>query len=216
MVASFDAGKGSGNSLGGLGSLGGLSGGQDDEVSLTNYDARYRDVITELRDFELIGSGGDLVFTEDYAWFEGQGSFYTPLAKNKPVTNFVMSAELTYTPSPVDDFESCTLGMRVVWTGSSATSYVDVGYANEGYIFYLDWQQNKDAVYGTAEGPDIDEPHVFTIIALEDEITVFVDGELLIDKATIDDREGTWGVGLTGKAPGAKCEARDIWVYEVP
>jgi hypothetical protein len=214
MVASFDVGKGQSSS----GGLSDLLGGEDadEPVSLEEFDQGYRDVIGELEDLELIVRGGDLVFTEDYAWFEGQGAFYTPLARNKPFTDFVMSAELSYTASNSSDFETCTLGMHVVWEGNLAIEYVNVGYANDGSIFYFDYNEEGDEFVDGVIGPAIDEPHVFTIIVMSNSLTVFVDGELVFDNVEIEERDGTWGVGLTGKAPGAKCEARDIWVVEVP
>lgn len=186
--------------------------------SLSDYDEDYQDVLDELRDLGLIDSfGGGLVFTEDYAWFEGQGNFYTPLARRTSRDNFVMSAELDYNPSNTDDLETCTLGMRVVWTGNSATAFLDVGYTNFGTIFWWDIAEDEDDTDSAqVEGPDVEDPHYFTIIAIDDTLTVFVDGELMFYEAEIEDRSGSWGVGLTGRSPQAKCEARDIWVYELP
>jgi hypothetical protein len=193
---------------------GGVSGG----VSLSSYDEDYQDVIAELRDLDLIGSGGTLLFEEDYAWFEGQGSFYTPLARNSPARNFVMSGELTYRPSGSTNNEECTLGMRVVWSGSTTNEYTDVGYSNQGFIYYLDITGGSEDF---SDGIEVDEdvltdPHIFTIIAIDDELTVFVDGELILDGGEIESRSGTWGIGLNGAGAGAKCEGRNIWVYTLP
>ena len=107
-------------------------GGAPVTLTLKDYDSGYRDAVTELRDLDLIPSGGTLLFEEDYAWFEGQGSYYEPLARNSPYTNFVMSGELSYHPSGGEGLETCTLGMRVVYSGGSTNNFIDVGYAS-GY-----------------------------------------------------------------------------------
>jgi hypothetical protein len=196
------------------GSGGGASGSA---LFLTEYDGDYDDVVDELRGLGLVDSlRGDLVFTEDYAWFEGQGSFYTPLARRTDRDNFVMSAELTYRPSDATDLETCTLGMHVVWTGNSANEYLDVGYTNFGTIFWWDISDGEDLIYDEVGGPDVDDPHIFTIVVQDGELTVFVDGELVFYQAEVEDRAGSWGVGLTGQGPTAKCEARDIWVFDLP
>jgi hypothetical protein len=92
-----------------------------------------------------------------------------------------------------------------------------VGYASGYGVFFwsiVDNDSENDAVAETDY--DITAPHVFTIVAINDTLTVFVDGELAFDHVAITKATGTWGVGLTGKGAGAKCEARDIWVYTLP
>jgi hypothetical protein len=186
-------------------------------LTLKDYDSGYQDAVAELRDLNLIPPGGSLLFEEDYAWFEGQGAYYQPLARNSPRTNFVMSGELSYHASDGEGLETCSLGMRVVWSGNSTSQYVDVGYASGYGVFFwsiIDNDSENDAVAETEY--DIAAPHVFTIIAVDDALTVFVDGDLVFDQVPVTKATGTWGVGLTGKGPGAKCEARDIWVYTLP
>jgi hypothetical protein len=192
-------------------------GGAPATLTLKDYDSGYQDAVAELRDLDLIPSGGLLLFEEDYAWFEGQGAFYTPLARNSPYTNFVMSGELSYHPSGGDGLETCTLGMRVVWSGGTTSQYVDVGYASGYGVFFwsiVNSESENDAVADTEY--DITDPHVFTIIAIDDALTVFVDGEMVFDQVEITKAKGTWGIGLTGKGTSAKCEGRNIWVYTLP
>lgn len=198
-------------------------GGEPATTALKDYDSGYQDTVAELLALKLIPKGGTLLFEEDYAWFEGQGAFYTPLARNSPYTNFVMSGELTYHPSGGEGFETCTLGMRVVWSGGSTSQYVDVGYYDDvsdqpgSDVFFwsiVDNEAENSAVSETKY--DITEPHVFTIVAIDDALTVFVDGEMVFDQLEITKATGTWGIGLTGQGTSAKCEGRDIWVYTLP
>jgi hypothetical protein len=192
-------------------------GGAPVTLTLKDYDSGYRDAVTELRDLDLIPSGGTLLFEEDYAWFEGQGSYYEPLARNSPYTNFVMSGELSYHPSGGEGLETCTLGMRVVYSGGSTNNFIDVGYASGYGVFFLSTVDGESETGDVSElEVDITAPHVFTIIAIDDTLTVFVDGESAFEQETIAERAGSWGVGLDGAGSGAKCEARDIWVYTLP
>jgi len=186
--------------------------------SLTGYAGDWPDVVTVLEDAGLIASGGGLVFTEDYAYFTGQGAFFTPLAINSPRTNFVMAGTLTYTPSDSSDIELCTLGSRIIYEGSSAVQYIDVGFANfEARAIISEFISGGNGNFEVSPVAfDLSVPHHFLILVVEDQATVYIDGELMFDDIAVDVHAGTWGVGLVGRGPRANCEARDIWVYEVP
>lgn len=182
--------------------------------SLSDYGTGWTAAIAELQAANLIPEGGTLLFSEDYAYFTGKGNFYTPLARNAPRTNFVMAAKLLFTPSASTELEMCTLGMRVNWLGDVTAAYLDVGYTNEGQVFYLDVPQSgeESAGFGNAEVVG-GEAHTFTIIVIGDAMNVYLDGELILDNVLIEVRSGSWGLGLMGQDVTALCEARDIWVY---
>ncbi len=200
------------------GSSSSSSGGLLSSMELDNYDAEYGDVIEELRGLDLIGSGGSLLFIEDYAWFEGFGNFYTPLARDKNFRNFVMSGELQYTSSNAAEYEECTLGYHVVWSGNSTSAFGNVGLANENYLFYIDVNNDGDVAGESldVDDKDLNDRHVFTLIVVDGELTLFVNGQLAFEKAEVEDRAGSWGVGLRGAGSTAKCEARNVWVYTLP
>ncbi|MCD4686954.1 MAG: hypothetical protein K8S97_13570 [Anaerolineae bacterium] len=199
-----------------LAALGMEGDGGGDTLVLSTYGVDYQATITALRTMDLIPTGGSLLFTEDYAYFTGQGSFYTPLARNSPTTDFVMSAALSYEPSAATDLETCTLGMRVTWDGSTTTGYMDVGYTNAGTVYYLDIPPDADlAVEEIDPGVSVLVPHTFTIIVQGGSMTVFMDEVLIFEDVPVVERAGVWGVGLEGKGTGALCEARDIWVYQL-
>lgn len=202
----------------------GMTATEDDDAApdttapaqLENYNQDYQAVIAELETAGLVPFGGTRVFAEDYAYFTGQGAWYTPLAHQSPHTNFVMSGVLTFTPSGADEPETCTLGLRVVWEGDTTAAFVDVGLATGNVVYYLDLPLVGESSTATEDGVDLTKPHNFTILALGDALTVYLDGKLVFDNEKIEERAGTWGVGLIGKGAGAQCEGRDIWVYSVP
>lgn len=189
----------------------------DGADALTSYDAAWEDAIEELQAAGVIPAGGGLIFTEDYAYFTGQGNFYTPLARTVSEQDVVIAAELTYTASGSDDLESCSLGARVVWDESTGNSnrYLDAGLLGSGNAFYLDQQGDEGEFDTSLDTFDLDEPHHILIILIDDALTVYIDGELVFEDAPVEARAGSFGVGLNGKGAGANCEARSIWAYRV-
>jgi len=187
--------------------------------SLTSYDGEPKDAITELEQLGVIPSGSSLIFNEDYAYFAGQGSWFTPLASRAPHQNIVAGAELTFTVGNTNDFESCTLTTRIKQDNTgTATTYIDIGIANDGFAYVLDaFSEAQDANFevGTTE-LDLDITHHILFTLIDDSANIYVDGELEIADFKIAERSGTYGIGLIGAGPNARCEGRNIWAYAVP
>jgi hypothetical protein len=210
---------------GGLGGLLGSSSssssdGDETELvtSLDNVDGDYRDAIAELQDAGLIGSGGGLVFNESRAFFDSEGNFFQPLASRSPRTDVVMSATLEFTVGSSSELESCTLLARIEDSGADTiNTFLQVGFDNEGAVFYFDARQDDEGDFNFADlGLDFDEPHHLLFIAADDRLTIYVDGELALADQPIEERNGTYGIALRGRGPNARCEGTNIWVYEAP
>jgi hypothetical protein len=189
--------------------------------NLEDYSASWQDAVSELESRGVIAEGGQLIFEEDRAFFTGQGNFFTRLASNQPRADFVMAGELTFTTSGSDEYESCALLSRVVMhpTENLADRYLVVGLNNENQAFYIDRYGNRSEDYYSAmfrQRVDLSEPHHILFLAVDDTVTVYFDGKLLVENETIDDRSGSYGVGLSGNGSTASCEGKNIWVYEVP
>jgi len=45
---------------------------------------------------------------------------------------------------------------------------------------------------------------------------VYLDGDLIFENVEIDEREGVYGILLNGSGEEAKCEGRNIWVFQAP
>lgn len=193
-------------------------------IEITHLNGTWQERVQEFEELGLIGSGGSLIFQEDYAYFAGQGAFFTPLAVQQPHSNIVLSGQLMYEPSGVTEeryVELCSLGLRITYEGSTATKYVDVGLVDSGNVFYDQFNRDGGAsdrfIYGYGEDFfDLSVPHDFVIIAIQDEMTVFVDGKLAFDRIKVNEVEGSYAVGLEGLGPGALCEATNIWAYQIP
>ncbi|MBI5958331.1 MAG: hypothetical protein HY866_06345 [Chloroflexi bacterium] len=197
--------------------LTGMLGGSSDVVQLSDYRGEPAQVMSELEDLGIVPNGGSQVFFEDYAYFTGAGSFFTPLARNSPFTNVVMGGELTFTVGTTSDTEACTLMARVITGANGSDTYIEVGFDNEGQLYGIDLD-GGEMVMGQvfAEGVKSSAVHHVLFIANDDKLTVFLDGDLVANEVQLSDpRSGTFGIALTGKASSAKCEGHNIWVYEL-
>lgn len=195
--------------------LGGSSG--SDEVQLAAYDAEPAVAIRELEKLGFVPSGGSQVFLEDYAYFNGAGSFFTPLARNSPFTNVVMAGELTFTVGSTAETETCTLMARVISGASGSDTYIEVGLDNSGRLYGIDLV-GGEMVMGEYFAEDISTsaPHHVMFIINGDQLDVFLDGALVASEIQLDTpRSGTFGIALVGTESDAKCEGRNIWVYQL-
>lgn len=175
--------------------------------------------VAELEQLGVIPSGSTLIFGEDYAYFTGRGSWFTPLASRSPRKNIVAGGELTFTIGNKNAFELCTLTTRINTDDQgTATTYIDVGLGNDGFVYIFDrFSESQDS--SLEIGPNLlnlNQPHHLLFLLIDDKATIYVDGKLEISDFTIVERSGSYGIGLLGEGPQARCEGRNIWAYAVP
>jgi hypothetical protein len=184
-------------------------------VILTDHAGAHEDAIAELEALDLIPAGGRLLFREDYAFFTGFGSYFTPMAHNSPHTNIVMAGELTFNSGAPDDTEICSLTARITTDNSGrTTSNLDIALVNSGTMALIDNSGSGDPDFFIAEAfYDPAVPHHVLLIALGDELMLFVDGEQVISDAEVDPRAGTYGITMRSSSGNSRCEGRNIWVY---
>jgi hypothetical protein len=185
---------------------------------INNIDGDSDEAIAELEDAGAIPNGSQLIFGEDFAFFTGQGSWFTPLARRQPHTDVVMAGNLTFTIGDPNEFEVCNLTARIgTDSGGTATTYVDVGFDNQGYLVVFDlFDENEDGnVVVSDEQFDLDDSHHLLFIMIGEELTAYVNGELTISGFEVQEREGTYGISLLGAGSDARCEGRDIWAVSL-
>ncbi len=187
--------------------------------TLEHYDAEPADAVDELFELGIIPTRGRLLFEEDYAWFEGKGNWFTALARRSPHTDVVMAGELTFRVGAPGEFERCNLSFRISANKQGqATTYIDVAIVDGGDVVVLDYsKEGEDATtfeYATL-GLDLAEPHHLLIVALDDALTVYVDGQRVFDQLEVVERAGTFGIALVSQDSKSRCEGRNIWVYQL-
>lgn len=195
--------------------------GLDSEPSvsqLNDYNSDdWRDVIAKLESEGLIASGGILIFNEPQAFFEGVGSWFTPLSQNSSIRDVVVAAELDFT-SDSQTSELCSLLARIVPEpmSNSISTYLEIGVDNRGRVYWVD-REGEDVTSDVSRfSINLDEQHHFLFIALDNYLTIYVDGTLVFDKVSIQSRSGYFGIALLGYGENSRCSGHNIWAYNAP
>jgi hypothetical protein len=180
-------------------------------MNLSNFEGRPAQIVEELQTLGLVPEGGRQVFNEPYSYFQGAVNRFYPLATAANNTNIVMGGELSFRVGNPDVIETCSLLSRVGADGGSLT----VQLVNEGSVLVVDRGTSGPPTVEAQEiGLDLTQPHRLLIVAIEDKVNVFVDGQLVIEDMTVEVRSGSFGLGLNGKARNALCEGHNLWVYQ--
>lgn len=183
--------------------------------SLLDFDADWEDAIAELEDEGLIPSDGELVFFEDYAFITGSGGNYTSLASRASVQNVVMAGELTFTPDG-REYQTCSLAARVISDSNNVSNiFLEFGINTdeELYVFDAFGPGEGESAFTNVGSGDPEDIHHYLAIVADDTVTLYIDGELVIEGLEVDKRSGSFGVLLRGDRRNATCEARNTWAY---
>lgn len=197
------------------------SSGNNGSVASVVLDDYYSpdSAIRQLRDLNFIPRNSNLLFTEDYAYFTGQGNWFQPLASRMPRTNVVFAGELSFRVGNLDAWEQCTFSVGIQTDNNgTAVRYVDFGLSNAGEAFVLDrFSENQDSNYIVANGTyDLEYTHHVILVLVDGRASLFMDGQLVIQDFEVGRRSGSYGISLVGEGKDARCEGRDIWAYELP
>lgn len=187
---------------------------------LHDYDKGWSSAVSELQKDGIIPKGGSLVFEEDYAFFSGRGDFFVSLGRQRPETDFIMAGEIKYDVGTETEYENCALLSRLQPNENGpAENFLEVGLDNDHDVTFFDRfgpgdiNTNYDYVEANV---DLSVPHHLMILALDNQLTVYLDGEMVVSNFEIAERAGIYGIGLHGRGVGSRCEGRNIWVYQVP
>jgi hypothetical protein len=183
---------------------------------LVDYDKPIGEAVAELERVGLIPTGGNEIFREPYAYFEGTGSWFTSLASYNPHTQIIFAGSLTFHRGDTEEPESCSLMSRIIMSGNTATTFLQVGLTSNGLLFAADIIDGERNAFGFAPiRVNLDEPHHILYMALRDRLTVYFDGQPVLQDLEIQERAGTYGIALLGRGNNARCEGRDLWAWQV-
>jgi hypothetical protein len=177
----------------------------------------YQEIIAELQSLEIIPQGGSIVYQTQYAFYDGQGANYTPLAAYQPHTNVVVAGELSFRPGESDELQLCMIGSRMTEVASQAMEFLFVGIDDQGDVLFIDRTQDRrvpETAFALTD-LNLDVSHEFLIIVYQDELALYVDGERVLQSEALNVREGTYGIALASDGFGGRCEVRDFWIYEL-
>lgn len=196
-----------------------------DEVQLSLYDGPYTQVVEELQELGLAPWGGSLVFQSGYIYYDGQGDRFVALAYGKPHVNIIVGADLSLREGETDEdnIQECGIIMRIGSQSGAADGSGDArfwmftGVDNKGNAFLQDRYTDADPIYINRKSLDLEvgEPHDLIITLIDDRATVYIRGELAFVVENLDPRNGYYGVSITGDGFGARCNAYNMWIYEI-
>lgn len=185
-------------------------------IQLENYAGELDDAINELEDLELIGKEGFPLFENLTPTIIGEGEWILWLDPSvgpygPDFGDVVMAGMINFQSESNRETETCELIMRADYLASG--NILRVGFDNEGFLFYDDWASD----YVTTEtSVDLSKPqHILAIVA-DDRLTVFINGEMMLENVEIDERRGVQGLGLNGEVSATRCDAENVWVYAAP
>jgi hypothetical protein len=189
-----------------------------DAAQLDNYDGSYQEVIAELRERGVVPEGGSLIFQEDHAYLSGMGSYFTYLASNRPHTDVVLAVTLYFEPGDGEgNYVECGVSVRVNSDADGAYEYLDAAIDNQGVVFAGDYRQGADGYADLFEVKFLtvvpSEPHHLIMIALDDRLTLYLDGQRVIDNEPVQSRSGAYGIWMATDIAQSLCEGTDIWAY---
>lgn len=181
---------------------------------LETYSGNWSDVVEELELADLISPDGELIFNLEIAFFDGQGSFFTPISRNSLYRDVVVSAELNFT-SDSDLLETCSLLAHV--TGEeTAETFLEIGIDNQGNIFWIDASQTPMSSGSEASALDLSQVQHLLFIVQSENLSIYLNGQLLRDSIEVSARSGSFGIALMGKGRESRCEATNMWGYSAP
>ena len=183
---------------------------------LTAYDRPVAEAVAELEQLGIIPTGGSEIFREPYAFFEGTGSWFTPLASSKPFTQIVMGGTLNLRTGNTSGIETCGLLARIVKSPGTTTTFLEVVLDNTGRLMIADTVDSETLTFQVAaEEVDLGRPHHLLFTLLRDKATVYLDGRRVLQDIPVQERPGTYGIALRSEDVGARCEGDNLWGWEV-
>ncbi|MEO1164114.1 MAG: hypothetical protein AAFV98_10050 [Chloroflexota bacterium] len=144
----------------------------------------------------------------------------TVLGRTLQRQDVIVSATVTF-DSESDELELCSVGARQNFESDDSTTisqYIDVGFDNTGQAFVLANGNDGDGEV-TIEldyEVDIDEPVAVLFILDDDTITVYMDGELVLERGEVFAEAGFFAVTVFAEDGGTSCEVSNMWVAELP
>lgn len=192
---------------------------QDLPDEIDNYDGNWEGVIEQLLEFDYIAeANGGIVLEDESVRFVRSNEQLIEFDTNL-LSNIIIAGTLYFDPISTeggDDYEFCMFSFRDVYE----EGYIGVGLDNDSDIFiadYLNDHPDSEDVFVNYDHFDStmrQDIHVM-VVALEDTVTVYVNGEHFIQESNIRIRQGVVALVRTTLATGEEtgCTADDVWIW---
>lgn len=166
----------------------------------------------------MLGSGNAFLFGEDYAFIAASGGSFVSLGRNRSRTDVVMAGEITFDArADDDDYEYCGFLLRLEDTNDGPQNLLMVGLDNTEQVIIRNDSEDDDGTFVQIDADvDLDDPQHFVIIARDESLAIYLNGELIVSDYPIYSYRGIYGIAMLSDSTSSECEGRNIWVYDTP
>lgn len=169
------------------------------------------EVLSQLAEDDYITTkSSETVFEENRIRFEDDDEIFI-VFDTPELTDFVMSATLQIDDVDDDEYTFCLLTFR----DDIDDGFLAVGVTSFATIDLYDilFDEDDSLPIGIDDhDSDVDDEVHVLVLALEDEVTIYVDGELMFEEDDISVRDGVLGLL---RSDDVECDADDVWIVEL-
>lgn len=196
-------------------------------ISLQNYAANPLILLDELEIEGLMPSGALETVTQNGLTFTGEDARFSTFSLENENRNVIIGATLNFNPVS-DELEFCGIATRAQSTESnrleadnnittiSLETYAATGVDNAGNIFAFEIGGVSDASLSLSEAEiDLTQPIYLLAIVIEDKLTVFANGELLIQEYELSLDAGGFAFLYAGEDEASNCRAEIFFAYTI-
>jgi hypothetical protein len=189
-------------------------GNSDLPITLTQDGDQVQDAIDELISLGVVPDTGGPIFRSPSFSLSGEGLQGLALQIPPRQHNFIMSGDFIFQFEPSADLQHCLILTRGT-SFDGDTTYLAFGLLSDGRVVVEDrgvnWRNvdsyTRDIQYISGEQRRL------TLIALDDLMSLYIDGTLIFEEAKIDDRVGSFSFAMNGAHAETTCEVLDAWVW---
>ena len=196
-------------------------------IILQNYAANATILFDELETQGLIPSGAIESVAQNSLTFTGDDAQFSTFALENESRNVVVGAVLNFAPLS-DELEFCGIASRTqsvesnrLEDDSNITSitldaYVATGVDNEGNIFAFETGSESSAGLSLSEIElDLSQPVYLLAIVIDDMLTVFANGEMVIREYELSLDAGGFAFLYAGMDEDSACRAETFFAYTI-
>lgn len=180
-----------------------------------DLDSGWEEAVTELESLGLISEGGELVFAEEWLVTAMNPGLSIDEDSASSHRNFVIAALISFRPE--DGNAVCGLLARVtLGEDDDLASFVFVGVTPNDSLFVLESGGDEEPrVFEAETGVRFHDPQHLLAIVRDDHLTVFVNGEGVIENWPLERAVAADDV-LVGTNLESSCVMTSVWAYGFP
>lgn len=198
---------------------------ESDTPFLENYASTPSEILDELEDLGIVPSGAEEALAQTGLRFSGAEAQFSNFPNDTDATNIVMGATLNFSPQ-ADDLEFCAITTRTqrvesnrLDNGSNIVtirldSYVAMGVDSDGSIFAFEISEDAE-IDLHEQALDLSEPVNLLAVVIEDNLTLFVNGEAIITDYELTLPSGSFAFLYSGMAEESACVAETFFAYTI-